>query len=181
MQNINLRVVAGKYARRKLVFNLEQEETRPTKDRVRQAVFNALNHQLIGKHVLDLFAGTGAYGIEALSRGAQSCTFVDRSRKAKMNIETNLSFVEEDYEIIISDYLRFLNQPTRVFDIVFVDPPYEMDVEHIFLRLIDAKIVSSNGIVVLESNKALSIDEKFGKIKTYQYGLTHITIIWRNV
>lgn len=182
MQNITMRVVGGKYARRNLTIDVENKDIRPTKDMVRQGVFNALGLHVLGKNVLDLFAGTGALGVEALSRGALSASFVDLSPKALKLIELNTKFVEEPVEIVRLNYQSFIaNEPKNKFDLIFLDPPYHLDVLAILEEILKASIIGRNAIIVLESDKPLAISSELGKIRTYKYGITHVTIIWRNL
>lgn len=182
MQNLAMHIVAGKYYRRPIVYNPDNHEIRPTKAIVRQGLFNAIGYQIIDANVLDLFAGTGALGVEALSRGAKSATFVDLSPKAIAFIKANTSFVEEDYKIIPQNYLAFLSScPKSTYDVLFLDPPYHLDNVEILQQLMKAEIMKEKAIIVLETDKPLILTLDNSKIKTYKYGLTHLTIIWRNI
>lgn len=182
MQNIKMRVVGGKYARRQIVYNSEAKNIRPTKDMVREGLFSALGFDIKGCRVLDLFAGTGALGIEAISRGALSATFVDKSKEALDLIEKNTAYIEEEVITVASDYENFLRKYEGAkFDLVLLDPPYSYDLVDIFSKIIEAKITNNNAIYVLESDKPLSISFEGSKIKTYKYGITYITIIWRSL
>ena len=154
--------------------------TKPTMDKVRAAVFNALGDSVKFVRVLDLFAGSGSYGFEALSRGAKEATFVDSSFEAIKAIKKNAANLnKENVEIISSDVLAFLSQNSKEFDIIFADPPYKLDVyETLVKTLIERKIVSDGGIIVLESERELNIDESlFKSVRFYKYGLAKIYIL----
>ena len=154
--------------------------TKPTMDKVRAAVFNALGDAVKNAKVLDLFAGSGSYGFEALSRGAKEVTFVDFSYEAIKVIKKNASNLNrENVEILNYDVLGYLNQNSKEFDIIFADPPYKLDVyEALVKTLIERKIISDNGIIVLESEKELNIDESlFKSVRFYKYGLAKIYIL----
>src|SRR5258706_11365455 len=123
-----MRIIAGKFRGRKLK-SPPSLQTRPTSDRLRETLFNILAPRIAGARVLDLCAGTGAVGIEALSRGAAHVTFIDQSRKMCALIEENLNtFNIEEREIVTneaSDFLRKLvKKAKQPFDIIFFDPPY---------------------------------------------------------
>ena len=125
-----MRVIAGT-ARGRALASPSGHTVRPTADRVRQATFNALESRdaVIGARVLDLFAGTGAMGIEALSRGAEHCTFVENNKAALAVIRTNLEILgfETRAMVIGNDVLRYLQQPVRAIDLALVDPPYTFE------------------------------------------------------
>ena len=127
--------------------------TRPTGDRVREAAFNLVG-PVDGASVLDLYAGSGAMGLEALSRGAASAVFVESDRDACQTIKRNLDKLGlTGAEIVCSDALRFLSAERRRFDLILVDPPYDM-VESVAVRLALylPAVVAENGLVVLESS-----------------------------
>ena len=154
--------------------------TKPTMDKVRAAVFNALGDSVKNSRVLDLFAGSGSYGFEALSRGAKFATFVDSSFEAIKAIKKNAANLDrENVEILNKDVLAFLEQNSQEFDIIFADPPYKLDVyKEMVETLIRRNILSSNGIIVLESEKELELDEsQFSKVRFYKYGLAKVYIL----
>ena len=154
--------------------------TKPTMDKVRAAVFNALGDSVKNARVLDLFAGSGSYGFEALSRGAKDATFVDSSFEAIKAIKKNAANLDrENVEILNKDVLAFLEQNSQEFDIIFADPPYKLDVyESIVKTLIERNILASGGIIVLESERELNIDESlFKSVRFYKYGLAKIYIL----
>ena len=135
--------------------------TKPTMDKVRSAVFSALGDKVIRAKVLDLFAGSGSYGFEALSRGASKSTFVDKSREAYEVLKENAKILKhENISILFGDSLGFLKETKEKFDIVFVDPPYKLEVyKEVVDTLIKRDLLTSNGIIVLESDKELNIDK----------------------
>ena len=154
--------------------------TKPTMDRVREGVFSAIGDKIKHAKVLDLFAGSGSYGFESLSRGADFVTFVESNYDAVKVIKRNAqSLKHENISIECSDVLSFLLGNPDNFDIIFADPPYKLDVyEKMVEVILEKDILSSNGIIVLESEKELNIDEsKFKKVKVYNYGLAKIYML----
>ncbi|HOF65420.1 MAG TPA: 16S rRNA (guanine(966)-N(2))-methyltransferase RsmD [Bacilli bacterium] len=178
---LSLRVIAGKYKGRKLI-RPTIDEVRPTKDVVKGAIFNALGSSIINSNVLDLFAGSGALGIEALSRRAKYAIFVDSNKDAINCIKTNLAFVEEKYYIFKADYAKVLQNYTinSKIDIVFIDPPYDGDILKIVDEVKKSGVLKKNGIIVIETDEKLSIGEDVNeKIRHYHFGLSNLYIIWR--
>ena len=174
-----IRITGGKN-RSRLLDTPNTNLTKPTMDKVREAVFSALGEKVYDARVLDLFAGSGSYGLEALSRGAKEVTFVDSSIEAIKVIKQNCEKLhEENVEILNSDVLIYLNQNSQEFDIIFADPPYKLDIyEEMVKTLIERHILASNGIIVLESERELNIDESsFSKVRFYKYGLAKIYIL----
>src|SRR5688572_29759392 len=132
-----MRIIAGKYRGRHLK-RPPSAQTRPTSDRLRETLFNVLAPRVEGARFLDLCAGTGAVGIEALSRGAEHVTFVDQSRKMCSLVEANtsaLGIVEKEFEIVNADasayLLRHAKKERERFDIIFFDPPYATDYDSV--------------------------------------------------
>ncbi|MGB5275729.1 MAG: 16S rRNA (guanine(966)-N(2))-methyltransferase RsmD [Gammaproteobacteria bacterium] len=119
-----LRIIAGKWRSRKLVFP-HQESLRPTPDRVRETLFNWLQAEIADSICLDLFAGSGALGFEAASRGARKVVMVEKNRQASSLLNQNRAMLEADnIELVTADALEWLNSNQQVYDIVFLDPPY---------------------------------------------------------
>lgn len=119
-----LRIIGGRWRGTRLNFP-DIAAIRPTPDRVRETVFNWLQDKVVGAHCLDLFAGSGALGLEALSRGAQSAVFVDRETQIARYLRDTLARLKcEQAQVISSDALSFLNTSTQNFDLVFLDPPF---------------------------------------------------------
>ena len=174
-----IRITGGKNRSRKL-FIPENNLTKPTMDKVRAAVFNALTNDVKGKDVLDLFSGSGSYGFEALSRDAKSVTFVDKEKEAIVAIKKNAEMLKEtNIKVFQSDFTSFLESKNGQFDLVFVDPPYKLDIYQNVLDLLEKNAyLKDDAIIVLESEKELSInEEKYKKVKLYNYGLAKIYIL----
>jgi 16S rRNA (guanine(966)-N(2))-methyltransferase RsmD len=176
-----MRVISGK-ARGVNLKTPEGLTTRPTADRVKEALFSIINFDVPNTSVLDLFGGTGQLGIEALSRGAKSAVFVDAGEAACKLIKENLrrTKLEEQGRVIRSDYLRFLSTCRDKFDIVFLDPPYaEEFLENSLKKLSEIDILQSNGIIVTERPLDKEIPWNFpgfSRSKDYKYGNTFITL-----
>lgn len=172
--------ITGGINRSRLLATPNSGLTKPTMDKVRAAVFSALGDTVKNANVLDLFAGSGSYGFEALSRGASFATFVDKSHDAYNAVRENAkSLGYENVELVLSDSLAFLSENTRKFSIIFVDPPYKLDVyEKVVETLIKGNMLEENGIIVLESERELKLDESmFKSVRFYKYGLAKIYII----
>ena len=174
-----IRITGGKNRSRKLL-TPENGLTKPTMDKVRAAVFNALNEDIKDKKILDLFSGSGSYGFEALSRDAKEVTFVEKEKEAVNTIKENAKALkEENFKIVQSDVIDYLNKCSEKFDIVFVDPPYKLDVYDAVVDTLESKsLLNENAIIVLESEKPLNIKEdKYKKNKLYNYGLAKIYML----
>lgn len=154
--------------------------TRPTADRVKEALFSIIQFELPGARVLDLFGGTGQLGIEALSRGAQSAVFIDAQDSACRLIKENLKRTRLEGHVIQSDYLAYLNRCRDKFNIIFLDPPYaEVFLENALKQITEIDILHSDGIIVAERplGKELPWEfEGFARSKDYKYGKTLLTI-----
>jgi 16S rRNA (guanine(966)-N(2))-methyltransferase RsmD len=170
-----MRIVAGKYRGRKLK-NPSSLETRPTSDRLRETLFNILAPRIKGARFLDMCAGSGAVGIEALSRAAAHATFVDQSRKMCALIETNLEALTidgDDVEVVnheATDFLRRGAKKEAPFDAIFYDPPYATDYEELlnFLGEHAARLLAEEGVVIVEHHKKKDLKEEFGGLKRYR-------------
>jgi len=156
--------------------------TRPTSDRVKEAMFSILQFDLPGTRVLDLFGGTGQLGIEALSRGAKSAVFVDAGEKPCALIRENLRRckMEDAGKVVRSDYLQYLERTTESFDIVLLDPPYaEVFLENAIKKISEIDILKSGGIIVTERpvGKELPFEiSGFTRSRDYKYGSTLLTL-----
>ncbi len=176
-----MRVISGS-ARGVQLKTPEGLQTRPTADRVKEALFSILQFELPGKRVLDLFGGTGQLGIEAISRGAKNAVFVDASPNACSLIRENLKRCRMDQQgrVVQSDYLQYLNSCRESFDIVLLDPPYaEVFLENALKRLSEIDILQSGGIIVAERpvEKALEVElSGFTRSRDYKYGKTLLTL-----
>jgi 16S rRNA (guanine966-N2)-methyltransferase len=125
-----VRLIGGEHGGRKLHFQDRYGEVRPTSDRLRETLFNWLQFELPGARVLDLFAGSGALGAEALSRGAEQAVLIERARALCVDLEKQLKpLFEERLDIVHGDALDWLARHDGVFDLVFVDPPYDLKLQ----------------------------------------------------
>ncbi len=153
-----MRVIAGS-ARRLKLKTLDGLDTRPTQDIIKETLFNVIQNQVPGSRFLDLFAGSGAIGIEALSRGAGEAVFIEQNRKAVKIIEENLLFtrLKDKASVVTADVMIGLNQIEKkgVFDIIHMDPPYEAGLERNVLSfLASSGLVNEETLIILEaSNK----------------------------
>lgn len=160
--------------------------TRPTADRVKEALFSIIQFELPGAKVLDLFGGTGQLGIEALSRGASSAVFVDDREDACKLIRENLrrTNLTADARVVRSDYLAYLKRCQDQFDIIILDPPYaEVFLENALKMITEIDILQSGGIIVAERpvGKELPWEfEGFTRSKDYKYGKILITLYRKN-
>lgn len=148
-----MRIVGGKYGGR-VLSGFEGKDIRPTSDKARESLFNILRNRIYGSNFLDLFCGTGAIGIEAISHGAKTVTFNDIERKSLAVLKSNLEKlkVAEDYKITNFDALSFLMRSGPVYDIIYIDPPYKMDIYDKLLEL-SVNALNDGGIVIFESEQ----------------------------
>lgn len=180
-----MRVITGK-ARGVQLKTPEGMATRPTADRVKEALFSIIQFDVPTSSVLDLFGGTGQLGIEALSRGAKSAVFVDAGEPACRLIRENLrrTRLEADAKVIRSDYMEYLKRCREKFDIIFLDPPYaEVFLENALKCITEIDILQSGGIIVAERpvGKELPWDfDGFARSKDYKYGSVLLTIYRKN-
>lgn len=176
-----MRVISGK-AKGVALSTPKGEHTRPTADRVKEALFSIIQFDLPGARVLDLFGGTGQLGIEALSRGAKHAVFIDCREDACRLIKENLkrSKLESDATVIRSDYLQYLDRCKDQFDIIILDPPYaEVFLENALKRITEIDILQSGGIIIAERplGKDLPCDfVGFTRSKDYKYGQILLTL-----
>ena len=176
-----MRVITGK-ARGVALKTPDGMLTRPTADRVKEALFSIIHFDVPGARVLDLFAGTGQLGIEALSRDAASAVFVDEREDACKLVKENLkrTKLESSAKIIRSDYLSYLKQCREKFDIILLDPPYaEVFLENSLKLITEIDILQSGGIIVTERplGKELPWDfPGYSRSKDYKYGKTLLTL-----
>lgn len=156
--------------------------TRPTIDRVKEAMFSIIQFDLPGAIVLDLFGGTGQLGIEALSRGAAKAVFVDERREACQLIRENLrrTHLENQAAVLQSDYMAYLNRVKDTFDIVLLDPPFaEVFLENAICKLSEIDILHSGGIIVAERPLGKELNlllPGFERSRDYKYGTVLLTI-----
>lgn len=176
-----MRVISGT-AKGTVLKTPEGLATRPTTDRVKEAMFSIIQFDLPGAAVLDLFGGTGQLGIEALSRGAKRAVFVDAADSACRLMKENLkkTKMEEKSQVIRSDYLSFLKNCKDRYDIILLDPPYiEVFLENSLNLITEIDILQTNGIIVTERPVEKELPWNFpgfSRSRDYKYGKTLLTI-----
>jgi len=149
-----MRILAGIYKNRTLA-TPKGKQTRPTSSKMRGAVFNILQNQIEGAHCLDLFAGSGAMGLEALSRGAASATFIERDREAIRCIQQNLKTLGAEGTVIKADALNGLKRLDKQYDIIYVDPPYDLEITPLLERL--PAVLAEGGMILLEQSRRAEV------------------------
>lgn len=180
-----MRVITGT-ARGKRLKTPDGLLTRPTAERVKEAVFSAVQFEIQNASFLDLFAGSGQMGIEALSRGARSAVFVDGRREACKLVRENLKQTgfEKQAQVIQSDYLAYLEHCREKFDLIFLDPPYaEVFLENSLKKISEIDILSDCGIIICERPAEKQLEMVIPgliRCKDYRYGKTCVTIYRKN-
>ena len=179
-----MRVITGT-ARGRRLKELQGMDTRPTTGRVKEAIYSIIQFEVEGRKVLDLFAGTGQMGIEALSRGAAPCTFVDVRKDAVQLVKDNLVHTElaDRATVVQSDYLAYLSQSKGTFDVVILDPPYESEMLKKALQMITRiDNISENGIIICEKGSDSAWPEvpaPYELQKEYRYGKIQVALYRR--
>ncbi|MBH0229029.1 16S rRNA (guanine(966)-N(2))-methyltransferase RsmD [Halobacillus yeomjeoni] len=173
-----MRVVSGEFKGRQLK-SVPTHQTRPTTDKVKEAVFHVIGPYFEGGRAFDLFAGSGGLGIEALSRGADSCVFVDQQPKAIRTIHENVRLlnIKDRVEVFRTDAYRAIKAAGKrglTFDYIFLDPPYKkFSYQELVEALLEHQLVAEGGVVVCEHDASEEIPESVGRlnlIKTDHYG-----------
>jgi 16S rRNA (guanine(966)-N(2))-methyltransferase RsmD len=171
-----LRIVGGTWRSRLLTFP-DVVGLRPTPDRVRETVFNWLGQIMDGKRCLDLFAGSGALGFEALSRGARQIVMVERDSKVLRALKENASALKaENCEIVAGDALKFLEQEARRFDVIFVDPPYQMDLLPLVLPRLPPHL-EDDGLIYTEADSPLEFAADWQVWRQGKAGMVHYYLL----
>ena len=168
-----MRVISGT-AKGIRLESLDGDTTRPTLDRVKEALFNILQNDIKDAYVLDLFSGSGALGIEALSRGAKLCVMSDKSADAINVITKNLkkTKLDKNAEVIKNDYMQTLKALNQKFDLIFVDPPYAQDIAvNAIKNIMEQDLLTEEGIIVLETDEEERELEGLKKINANVYDL----------
>jgi len=170
-----MRVITGTARGRRLKEPVGMD-IRPTTDNVKEAIFSIIQFDIEGRRVLDLFAGTGQLGIECLSRGARSVTFVDQSREAIKLVRENLAHCQMQGEVVQADSIGFIGRDGK-YDIILIDPPYDTDLlDKALERIVQFDILNEGGIIVCESRLDKTVqalpapyyvekERKYGRIK----------------
>lgn len=175
-----MRVISGKYRGKKLL-SPKDDKVRPTTDMVKENVFNLLGGDIVDSSFLDLFAGSGAIGIEAISRGAKRVVFVDKDRESMDYVRRNLALINESAETMTSDYLTAITKlKGNKFDIIYVDAPYNLHILDDVLKAVKANnILAYNGQVIYESlaktNQKSGLTD-YELVKSRKYGSVVIDI-----
>ena len=179
-----MRIISGSARGRKLK-EPQGMDTRPTTDKVKESLFNIIQFELEGRRVLDLYAGTGQLGLEALSRGAESCAFVDQRREAAALVRDNVKLCrfEDRSRVIQAEALSFLALCREKFDVVFLDPPYQSGLlEKSLETLTRFDILREYGIIVCESGAEWTVPPLASPYETgreYRYGQIKLTVCRR--
>lgn len=189
-----IRIIGGQWRGRKLTVGNENG-LRPTGDRLRETLFNWLMADIRGAKVLDLFAGTGALGLEALSRGAQSAKFLETNRTTAARLRDNLSLLNADPSSVLEmDSLHWLQQYSidqlppiaeskpplkQAYDIVFIDPPFDLNLwETCIKNLLNSSLISKNSLIYIEKPKsvAINIPNALQQLKSKNAGAIHASL-----
>ena len=174
-----MRIITGS-AKGKKLLSLEGDATRPTSERIKEAVFSSIQFDIEGRRVLDLFAGSGQMGLEALSRGAEKATFIDLSREAMDIVKQNAKITGffDSSHFLVSDWRNYIRKASgrEQFDLVFIDPPYAMECcADAAAYLVEKELIIPGAIVVLESGEEnINLDDPrlsgYKAIKSTHYG-----------
>lgn len=171
-----LRIIAGKYKRTNLL-TLDSLDTRPTKDMVREALFSSIDVE--DKTLLDLFAGSGAIGLEAISRGAKEVTLNDNNKEAIKIIKANLNKLNEKANILNDDYLIALNKLNGTsYDFIYIDPPYAFKhYDEVFNKISEYNLLNDKGTIIVEVKKDVNLDSNYKEFNNYKerkYGIAKL-------
>lgn len=172
-----MRVISGKYKGKNLL-GFDVDGTRPTMDRVKESLFGSIQNKLKDSVCLDLFAGSGSLGIEALSNGAKCCYFGDLNKKILKILKENLKGIENSF-VIEGDYLKILNElKNKKFDIIFLDPPYKFNLINNSIEFIlKNEMLNEDGIIVCEYETEEIKNYNLEEIKDKKYGSKRIKIL----
>ena len=174
-----MRIITGS-AKGVSLLTLEGDATRPTSARAKEALFSMLQFDIEGRRVLDLFGGSGQLGLEALSRGAEGCTFVDASEESLNLVRKNIDSTafSDKAKAVRSDYAAFAAACRDTFDIVFLDPPYSAGLLMPAVKAV-LPLMSDYGVIVCEHPPEVKLDEEIGGFKiakVYRYGKVLVTL-----
>ena len=175
-----MRIIAGKH-RGRVLSQFRGMDIRPTADRVKESLFQIIGDRLVGARVLDLFCGSGALGLESLSRGAKEAVFNDVSRESLAVLKKNLAALREEGQVMQSDYAACLMRMRGKFDIIFCDPPYKMDCrEDVLARIAAHDRLAAGGVVIWESEREEEAPAGWRRSDLRSYGRTKIAFFERS-
>lgn len=174
-----MRVITGTLKGKRLN-TLDGRDVRPTPDRVKEGLFSALHFDIEGRRILDLFAGSGQLGIEALSRGAESCVFVDSSKDSVKIIKSNIEAcdLEDKTKVYNSDYASYCAMSRETFDYAFLDPPYSAGLLTPAIKAV-LPLMSDYGAIICEHPPEVKLESAIGGFyihKNYRYGKVLVTV-----
>ena len=176
-----MRVIAGKYKGRKLE-TVPDNSVRPATDKVKGAIFNVLQSRVnwTSAKVLDLYAGSGSVGIEALSRGAKSCIFVEKSRNALQFLKSNIESIgaDSDANVVYGDVDMFVESTRTTFDVIFADPPYALEaLKYIPNKMFEKQLIASDGYLIIEhpTRYVFENNSKWDVVVEKKYGNTTVS------
>ena len=185
-----MRIIGGDYRSKKL-FLPKNKETRPLRDLVKESIFNLIDHSkkinidLKNSFVLDLFSGSGSFGIECLSRRAKQVTFLENYPEALEILEKNLKLLKNNsnYQIIKDDFFNHFNLKNTTelkFDIIFIDPPYkETKINEIIQMIKKQQLLNKNGIIIIHRHKKdkIKLTDKINILENRNYGISNIFFV----
>ena len=165
-----MRIISGKYKGHQLV-SFQADHLRPTMDRVRETLFNKWMGLIEGATFLDLFSGTGSLGLEALSRDAMKCTFVDSSQSSVKILKKNLAklkVADHDYEVVCKNVYQFLKNAQNSYDLIVIDPPFTEKMAHeVMEALAKSSVFHEKTLIAIESIKQERMESEYGRLKRY--------------
>ena len=176
-----MRIISGKYKGR-IIKGMDIVGTRPTMDRVKESMFAMIQNNIKESICLDLFAGSGSLGIEAISNGCKKCYFVDNNKQALDTIKENINNlkINEEYRIIKNDYneaLKYFKDNNIKFDLIFLDPPYKLNlINGILNKIIEYNLLNNNGQVICEYESELVDNDTLTLLKERSYSSKKIKI-----
>ncbi len=180
---MTLRILGGQYKGR-ILHSPKTTATRPTQGVLRQAVFNICQHSISGARFLDLFAGSGAMGLEALSRGADKAVFVEQDRSASRCIRENIALLQVEARATLLSQelfsaLKFLGKKGELFDLIYIDPPYKMSVVSVLAEVEKKKLLAENALVFVETSaeepELVYDSPRLQLLDTRRFGIARLT------
>ncbi|MBH1971896.1 16S rRNA (guanine(966)-N(2))-methyltransferase RsmD [Moraxellaceae bacterium AER2_44_116] len=176
MTTSSLRIIGGQWKRRILTF-IVVDDLRPTPDRVRETLFNWLQFEIQGKRCLDAFAGSGALGVEALSRNAAECVFIEKHAGQAKQLQQTLTDFGKPMPVLVGDTLQLLNQQKTPFDVIFLDPPYALNFwQPVCELLVKQQLIHADSWIYIEADRdwsALGLPVAWQAIKNTRAGSVH--------